>query len=114
VLYKHVNDIAESYGTEPAERRDAYLKAAKDFRLPYWDWALENNEEVTLFPQEVWSTYIPSVIRPLSQGQSTPMKANPLASYQFGPVGQTDQEGKIDIVCCLLPIDCLSAPKILI
>ncbi|KAL9095880.1 MAG: hypothetical protein Q9165_001877 [Trypethelium subeluteriae] len=97
VLYKYVNNIAQSYGTEPAERRDAYIKAAKDFRMPYWDWALQTNEDVTLFPREVWSSTIPSVIRPGSQGKSTPMSANPLASYQFGSKGQTDQGGAINM-----------------
>jgi hypothetical protein len=102
VLYKHVNNIAQSYGTEPAERKDAYIKAAKDFRMPYWDWALQTNEDVTLFPWEVWSSTIPSVIRPGSQGKSTPMSANPLASYQFGSEGQRDQGGAINKVCSLL------------
>jgi hypothetical protein len=111
VLYKHVNNIAQSYGTEPAERRDAYIKAAKDFRMPYWDWALQTNEDVTLFPWEVWSSTIPSVIRPGSQGKSTPMSANPLASYQFGSEGQRDQGGAINKVCSLFTFDYLSAQR---
>jgi len=105
MLYKHVNNIAQSYGTEPVERRDAYIKAAKDFRMPYWDWALQTNEDVTLFPWEVWSSTIPSVIRPGSQGKSTPMSCNPLASYQFGSEGQRDQGGAINKVWSLFTFD---------
>jgi len=97
VLYKHVNNIAQSYGTEPAERRDAYIKAAKDFRMPYWDWALQTNEDVTLFPKEVLSSTIPSVIRPGRQGKPTPMDSNPLASYSFGPEGQKDHNGDANL-----------------
>ena len=102
MLYKHVNNIAQSYGTEPAERRDAYIKAAKDFRMPYWDWALQTNEDVTLFPWEVMSSTVPSVARPGSQGKYTPMSANPLASYKFGSEGQTNEKGAINMVCSSL------------
>jgi Common central domain of tyrosinase len=111
VLYEHVNNIAKSYGTEPAERRDAYVKAAKDFRMPYWDWALQTNEDVTLFPWEVWSSTTHSVIRPDSQGKSTPMSANPLASYKFGSKGQSDQKGAINMVFSLFTFDYLSAQR---
>lgn len=97
MLYQHVNDIAQSYGPEAAERRDAYIKAAEDFRMPYWDWARQTDEDVTLFPREVLSSTIPSVIRPHRQGQAEPMSANPLASYQFGSEGQSDEN--IDLVC---------------
>ena len=103
MLYKHVNEIAQSYGPEPAERRDAYIKAAKEFRMPYWDWALQTNNDVTLFPWEVWSSTIQSVIRPGRQGEPTPMSANPLASYKFGSEGQSykHEKGVINKVCSL-------------
>jgi len=47
-LYKHVNDIANEIIAPPAEKAK-YVAAAKDFRMPYWDWA---RKDVTIFPEE--------------------------------------------------------------
>jgi hypothetical protein len=58
--------------------------------MPFWDWALQTNTEVTLFPKEVWATTKPEVIRPGSKGKPTKMTVNPLASYEFGSLGKAD------------------------
>ncbi len=87
-LYKHIKDIAEEYG--PNENRDRYIKAAESFRLPYWDWAIPTNDEITLFPEEVWSTTVHKVVRPKSNNTPKELKPNPLAGYKFGEVGKGD------------------------
>ncbi|OCL03657.1 Di-copper centre-containing protein, partial [Glonium stellatum] len=47
-LYKHVNDIANGINAPSAEKAK-YIAAAKDFRMPYWDWA---RKDVPIFPRE--------------------------------------------------------------
>jgi hypothetical protein len=64
--------------------------------LPYWDWARPTDNEITLFPKEVWSTEVHKVIRPGSNNTPTDLQQNPLAGYKFGDVGRGD--ANIDLV----------------
>lgn len=79
-LYKHVDAIAHEY--EEDEERQKNIEAAKNFRMPYWDWALPADPGIGLFPEEVLSTTQHTVTRPRRHG-SKPLKINPLASYRF-------------------------------
>ena len=58
--------------------------------MPYWDWARPTDDEITLFPKEVWSTMVHKVIKPKSNNTPTDLKSNPLAGYKFGEVGKGD------------------------
>lgn len=75
-LYKHVNFIANAYADD--ERKAEYVKAAKTFRMPYWDWA---RRDLGVFPPQASSKKLNPVIRP----KSIPGKSdiNPLANYIF-------------------------------
>ncbi|KAK1640802.1 hypothetical protein BDP81DRAFT_457782 [Colletotrichum phormii] len=73
------------------EARCEYIKAARTFRMPYWDWA---RPELPLFPDEALSRREHVVERPESQKGDTdkfPGKINPLASYKFGEDAAIDQ-----------------------
>ncbi|KAF9878953.1 hypothetical protein CkaCkLH20_03853 [Colletotrichum karsti] len=75
-LYKHVNFIANAYAED--ERREDYLRAAKSFRLPYWDWA---RPDLGVFPPQAATEALNEVVRPRSlPGDS---EINPLANYAF-------------------------------
>ncbi|CCA72436.1 related to tyrosinase precursor (monophenol monooxygenase) [Serendipita indica DSM 11827] len=75
VLYKHVNDIAASY--TDAAKKTKYQAAARSFRIPYWDWALNAD-----LPDFVSQQTTVTVDTPTGQ-QTIP---NPLYQYTFHPV----------------------------
>lgn len=77
VLYKHVNDIASGIDDSSAEKAK-YVAAAKEFRMPYWDWARKN---VSIFPEEALSNEI-SFSGPPSRNSVHP-KYNPLFQAPF-------------------------------
>ena len=87
-LHKHVTATAEDYDVD--EDRDIYINAAKNFRMPYWDWASPADKDIGLFPQEVLGTTVHQVVRPGGKKQKVPLDRNPLASYKFGGVGKRD------------------------
>ncbi|KAF7532664.1 hypothetical protein G7054_g7781 [Neopestalotiopsis clavispora] len=76
-LYKHVNAVANSFSE--AERKADYVKAAKTFRMPYWDWA---RPDLPIFPAEASINANNQVARPRASTKA-PIKPNPLASYKF-------------------------------
>jgi tyrosinase len=59
--------------------RPRYVAAAKDFRMPYWDWALKISGQTSAFPTAVSSSSI-TVID--VDGVSKPIN-NPLYSFLF-------------------------------
>ena len=90
-LYNIVNQIALGYTDSNTKAR--YVKAAKTFRMPYWDWALETDNGIGLFPREALASTIHSVVRPgggRDKDFNDTLKSNPLASYKFGSVSQGD------------------------
>ncbi|KAF4946620.1 hypothetical protein FSARC_14156 [Fusarium sarcochroum] len=81
-LYRMANVIASMFpnGTQ----RQAYQDAARDFRMPYWDWAMAAPEGETHFPDVFWNATI---------SQNGPRGVqdirNPLYSYKFHPRNET-------------------------
>ncbi|KAI1335061.1 Di-copper centre-containing protein [Xylariaceae sp. FL0016] len=76
-LYKHVNAFANDF--KEGERKADYVKAAKDFRMPYWDWAIPGQD---IFPVQAFVDAHNQVIRP-GGGKKAAIDPNPLATYQF-------------------------------
>ncbi|KAK2038005.1 Di-copper centre-containing protein [Colletotrichum somersetense] len=85
-LYKHVNAVAREF--EESERRVDYVKAAKDFRMPYWDWA---RPDLGVFPVQATSQARVQVKRPHGKQRDSILNPNPLASYKFGEVSKGDR-----------------------
>ncbi|KAK1472444.1 hypothetical protein CCUS01_05828 [Colletotrichum cuscutae] len=77
-LYKHVNAVANDF--DENERRSDYVKAAKDFRMPYWDWA---RPDLGVFPAEATSQARVQVKRPHNNQKDSRIDPNPLATYKF-------------------------------
>lgn len=77
-LYKHVNAVANEFAE--TERRSDYVKAAKDFRMPYWDWA---RPDLGVFPAEATSQARVQVKRPHNNQKDSRIDPNPLATYKF-------------------------------
>ncbi|TDZ67999.1 Tyrosinase [Colletotrichum trifolii] len=75
-LYKHVNFVANAYADD--ERKADYVRAAKTFRMPYWDWA---RPDLGVFPPQAASQAANRVVRPRSMPGGS--QINPLASYTF-------------------------------
>uniref|UniRef100_L2GER5 tyrosinase n=1 Tax=Colletotrichum fructicola (strain Nara gc5) TaxID=1213859 RepID=L2GER5_COLFN len=75
-LYKHVNFIANAYTED--ERKADYVKAAKTFRMPYWDWA---RPDLGVFPPQAASAALNKVVRP--KALSGKSEINPLSNYTF-------------------------------
>lgn len=72
-----MKDIASGIDDSSAEKAK-YVAAAKEFRMPYWDWARNN---VSIFPEEALSNEI-SFSGPPS-GNSVHPKYNPLFQAPF-------------------------------
>ncbi|KXH27737.1 hypothetical protein CSIM01_11574 [Colletotrichum simmondsii] len=88
-LYKHVDFIAKEFGKDGETK---YAKAAKSFRMPYWDWA---RPELPLFPDEALSATRHTVVRPKSQQgdpDKYPEEINPLGSYEFGAYSKAQRD----------------------
>ncbi|KAM0435964.1 hypothetical protein ACHAPT_002856 [Fusarium lateritium] len=77
-LYQKANVIAGMFpnGTE----RQAYQDAARNFRMPYWDWSLEAPEGDEHLPGPFWNATI-SQYGP----RGVQLVRNPLYSYHFHP-----------------------------
>ncbi|KAK1999196.1 Di-copper centre-containing protein [Colletotrichum falcatum] len=84
-LYKHVNAVADEF--EEGERKADYVKAARDFRMPYWDWA---RPDLGVFPAQATSQARVLVKRPHDGQRDSLLSPNPLASYRFGEVSKGD------------------------
>lgn len=80
-MYKFVNAIADMFSN--ATQRQLYMRAASDFRIPYWDWSLSAPPGQTHLPDFLWSPVIvqygPNGIQSIR---------NPLYSYEFHPLDQ--------------------------
>ncbi|KAK0377149.1 hypothetical protein CLIM01_05497 [Colletotrichum limetticola] len=93
-LYKHVNYIAREF-EKGGETK--YIKAAKTFRLPYWDWA---HPVLDLYPKEALSATGHTPERPSSQKgkpEEYPQEMNPLARYKFGKYSQSQKKQKPEL-----------------
>jgi tyrosinase len=76
-LSGHVHDIAAK---APADQIERYLKAANEFRIPYWDWAQGTNTG----PVPEFFT-VPELAVTNTDGSLT-VVSNPLYSYKFDPI----------------------------
>lgn len=63
-------------GTE----RQSYQDAAYNFRIPYWDWAMEAPDGEEFFPEEFWNA---TIAQNGPRGIQT--IRNPLYAYEFHP-----------------------------
>ncbi|KAJ0302498.1 hypothetical protein COL516b_007033 [Colletotrichum fioriniae] len=93
-LYKHVNYIASEF---EKDGKTKYIKAAKTFRLPYWDWA---HPELPLYPDEALSATEHTPERPNSQKgklEEFSYKMNPLARYKFGEYSRSQKKQKPEL-----------------
>ncbi|RBR04496.1 uncharacterized protein FIESC28_11548 [Fusarium coffeatum] len=81
-LYRMANVIAGMFpnGTD----RQSYIDAARDFRMPYWNWAMPAPEGESHFPDVFWN-------KTISQNGPRGVQDihNPLYSYQFHPKNAT-------------------------
>lgn len=92
MLYDLIQQIASYYPMGPV--RDRYMEAAKDFRIPYWDWAVAAPVGQSVLPTSVQS---PGVAVDGPVGTQTIL--NPLFSYKFDPFNTTELPDFP--VCCL-------------
>ncbi|KAG8917102.1 hypothetical protein FRC00_014036 [Tulasnella sp. 408] len=76
ILHQHAVDIAKTYTVNTV----AWILAAEQLRLPYWDWASDS-----VPPAEVIS--MDQVIITAPNGQRTTVP-NPLLGYRFNPLHQ--------------------------
>ncbi|SLM36604.1 Uncharacterised domain, di-copper centre [Lasallia pustulata] len=86
VLYTLIQKIAGDF--PKSEGRDRYLAAARDFRMPYWDWAIVTGQGQGVLPLSVQSPQV-EVISATSGGKRVPMD-NPLYSFHFDPLNPTE------------------------
>lgn len=84
VLYGFIQQIAAQYPQGPT--RDRFVAAAKNFRIPYWDWAASPPSGQSVFPTSVGGS--PTVMVDGPNGSQ--LIGNPLFSYQFNPLNATD------------------------
>ncbi|KAH7128377.1 tyrosinase precursor [Dendryphion nanum] len=79
-LYASVQKIANTF---PSNLRAGYVAAAKNFRMPYWDWALritgDGRNQISAFPTALSSSSLTVVD---VDGVSKPI-SNPLYSFRF-------------------------------
>lgn len=85
VLYKIVQKKATEY--PESQGRARYVAAAKDFRMPYWDWAAVLPAGTKVFPTSLSSKKL-NLVTPTSGGKPTAVD-NPLYSFKFHPVNPT-------------------------
>lgn len=79
-MYDTVQNIASRWPAGPV--RDQYVAAAKNFRIPFWDWAAVPSDGKGVLPDIVQDS--PSI--PVDGPKGTQTIANPLFTYQFKPV----------------------------
>ncbi|KAK3938775.1 hypothetical protein QBC46DRAFT_389579 [Diplogelasinospora grovesii] len=78
-LYASVQAVAQKF---PANLKDKYVAAAKDFRMPYFDWATVPPTGSSAFPPTLAS---PNITIVDVDGKTKPV-ANPLNRFTFHPV----------------------------
>ncbi|KAK6064957.1 tyrosinase precursor [Seiridium cupressi] len=78
-IYKVVQMIAAWY---PDDRHDTFQKAAQEFRIPYWDWAVKPPNGTSVFPLAVGGSPKMEVDGPNGKQNIS----NPLFSYTFKPL----------------------------
>jgi tyrosinase len=83
-LYDLIQRIASYYPTGPV--KDRYVAAAKNFRMPYWDWAAVPPTGQSVYPLSVGGSPAVSVDGPVGRQ----IIANPLYSYVFKPLNVAD------------------------
>lgn len=74
-------DVANGIDTHNQDR-DKYIKAANEFRMPYWDWA---RKDALIFPQEALDDQLPfstNLKFPSSTASVSPT-SNPLFKAPF-------------------------------
>ncbi|PNS20693.1 Tyrosinase [Sphaceloma murrayae] len=94
ILYGHVQDAANSFPDDG--RRARYVNAARNFRIPYWDWAAQSCAECLPYPRLVSQMYLDvdtpngrqTLMNPLfrynfTSGPPTEMAANPFATWTW-------------------------------
>ncbi|KAF2203556.1 Di-copper centre-containing protein [Delitschia confertaspora ATCC 74209] len=82
-LYKHVLNISQQFPEPLCER---YATAADQFRIPYWDWAVEN----ATVPDAILQ---PTVRVTGTDGQEQEIE-NPLHHFRFHPTFSSDFDGQ--------------------
>jgi tyrosinase len=80
VLYGLIQQIALAWPAGPVQ--DQYVAAARNFRIPYWDWAAVPPAGESVLPESIGGSETMSVDGP--NGQQ--VIANPLYSYEFKPL----------------------------
>lgn len=75
-MYASVQAVAKRF---PESLRARYVAAAKDFRMPYWDWATRITGQTSAFPTAVSS----SRITVTDVDGATKQINNPLYSFRF-------------------------------
>ncbi|KAF2194899.1 Di-copper centre-containing protein [Zopfia rhizophila CBS 207.26] len=75
-LYASVQKVASQF---PESLRARYVAAAKDFRMPYWDWAAGVSGQNSAFPSAISS----SRVNVVDVDGATKQINNPLYSFQF-------------------------------
>lgn len=82
ILHELIENIAAMY---PEQVKAKYVAAAKQFRIPYWDWAAVPKKGQTVLPKTVQEPTIqvdgPGGFQEIS---------NPLFSYTFNPLDSSD------------------------
>lgn len=81
-LYEKVNEIAARF--PESEGRASYVAAAKDFRIPYWDWAAVLDAGTEFVPTSLSSKQL-KIVGPESKGMPD-LVDNPLYSFKFHPI----------------------------
>lgn len=66
----------------PDDRRGGFQEAAKNFRIPYWDWAMMPPNGTSVFPLAVGGSPDVEVDGPNGKQNIS----NPLFSYTFRPL----------------------------
>lgn len=80
VLYGLIQQIALQWPAGSVQ--DQYVAAAKNFRIPYWDWAVVPPTGESVLPNSIGGSVVVTVDGP--NGQQ--VIANPLYSYEFKPL----------------------------
>ena len=83
ILFEFIIECVNEF--PPGELRDRYAQAALLIRLPYWDWAVKPENNGSCLPDIVMQPLI-DVVMP----NGTATIDNPLYSYKFHPITQSD------------------------
>ncbi|SMQ51746.1 unnamed protein product [Zymoseptoria tritici ST99CH_3D7] len=83
ILFEHIVDAVNEFPAGSVRQR--YASAALSWRMPYWDWAVEPEDGLSVYPDIITS---PTVEVTYPNGTRT--IDNPLYSYKFHPVSARD------------------------